>query len=303
MGAPSNRIERKDTDVTGELDASTGRRMLSLAAPMPKNRIRCNTKVASALIDGIALEEAHPDMEDFRNRPPIVALRRRTRTLDDAVRLQLVNRALSDRFAKYTPPSRRLGMLGRHTFQDRTGAKAAYISGLVVDFSISKTGRLSRICLLSPSTTDTAGMFPTRPFDSHIWLMADDMDACGDYGDATDDNPTVHGQASDHSGEIHLGEMLCIAARLRAYRDKHGRRRIDVGEWAPLAASCLYLLRHSDGGLSLKHVPSHLMRSMRLVRIGEDGTPDWADPIALAGEVERWERMWPAASTDLRLYS
>lgn len=282
-------------------DPLAAHRMLDLANGMRPAPIRCNVTVASTLGEGTPLRESDGD-EDFRVKPPIIATRHRVNTVEDAIRLQLINRALADRFAKYTPSSRRLAMLDQHTFCDGTGAKCAYISGLVTGFSTSANGRLSRICLLSPTVNQNVGGIPVRAFDSHIWLMSGDMDACGDYGDVESDDPVGHNRMPDHSGELHIGDTLCIAARLRAYTDKHGRRRLGVGEWTPLIAACLYLLRRRDGDLALKHVPTHLMRQMRVLNIEADGTPHWADPTDLTEEIGRWEAEFPAASSQLRLY-
>ena len=94
---------------------------------------------------------------------------------------------------------------------------------------------------------------------------------------------------------------MTIAAQINTYVDSQGRKRLGVGEWSPLFAALIYGYTGADGRSVYKHVPVHLLKHLRLLKIESNGTARWADAHMLACEVENAERRYPKSAGEMRL--
>lgn len=231
---------------------------------------------------------------------PLASLRRRIRTVDDATRLQLVYHTMYSRFAGYEPATRRLDLIHGPTHSDPTGALCAYLTGLVVDVADNGNGETGRICLESPTMTSTPYRFEGTPIDTHLWLHANGLHPDGDYADANDPDPRLR-EGYENGDRIAVGDMLVIAARLHAYTDTRGRKRLGVGEWRPLGCSMYYGLTDGDGRDTIRFVPRHLVQRLTVLAFDADGMPRWSDPLALHRELDEYADRWPDLGRDLRI--
>lgn len=232
---------------------------------------------------------------------PLISYRQRLKTEQDIIRLQLSYRTTHLRFARWTQTNQRIDLINRHTHKDATGAVCAYIGGLVTDFSMNADGSMARICLLAPNVTDD----PRRPnmwnsVDSHLWLRANMLRVNGDFYDKKRSQQVKNRKNTDQSGAVYIGDYLMVAAQIMAY-ETHGRRRLGVGLWTPTGHSLMYGFTGVDNHTRLKHVPQHLLKHMRVLKITRDGIPLWADPSQLTAEIARWERKFPEAAGELSL--
>lgn len=216
---------------------------------------------------------------------PLLSIRGRVASVDDATRLQLAYRSLHLNYGGMTPASRRLALLDAAK-PGPGGALRVEIRGIATDFAAVPTGgggsyeayeaargvSISRICLVSP----IAGAGPA-PFDSHIWLSAADCAAGADLN-------------------LHLGQAWRVDAELRSYANG----RIGLGSWTPLEAALAYVRLDADGRSSGAHADRRYVKRLRLARIA-GGAVSWADAKALAAELSRLERRWPEAAGGMRL--
>lgn len=271
---------------------------------------------ANYLYDGIAKTNRILDLANIRNQPeeiglplttlykmrygtdcrivkgyvvndgerPLVPSASRMKTDEDVALLQADYVLTHRRNSIHTPSSKRLKLLGKRSYVDPSGARAAYVSGFVVDFHYSQ-GRIDRICLASPALQrDPFSMtFDEPPVDSHIWLKVSNMDA-----HAPTERPADSAMCNniDMSGEIHMGDWLLIAGRISPYRDRKGMLRLGIGTWKAGRAITMY----TTGNIKLRPriVPGHLHHSMTVVSFDRAGRATWADPFALRREVNFW---------------
>lgn len=283
------------------LSGNIGDRFVKLSQQKQEPDIWYSERSLYKLRFGMDFHEYQEGEEETSEMAPILTMRHRIKTREEALKLQLSYRTLHTRFAKRTPYSQRLELAHGATHKDKTGAVCAYIVGLVTDFATFADGRLARICLTSPFLVEKPGMANGKPFDSHIWLHVDRLHVDGDYADPADPDPRVHNQNQDLSGVIHIGELLTVAARINTYVDSQGRKRLGAGEWSPLTAALIYGYTGADGRSLYKHVPMHLLKHLRLLKIESDGTARWADPHMLTCEVENAERKYPKSAGEMRL--
>lgn len=238
---------------------------------------------------------------DLTRTIPIMRYRYRLQTEEEIVRLQLAYHMIHAKFSQYTPRSRRVELANDHRHKDKTGAVCVYVAGMITDFALGPNGRLGRICLISPTVLRDPRKFSGKPIDSHLWLRADRLHVFGDYGDPDDDDPNLHGQVDNPSGDINIGDTVVLAGRLHVYTDSHGVRRIGIGEWSPLGRSLLYSFADKDLRDTVHHVPRHKVKHLRLLKIESDGTPLWADPHMLEQELRRCRRMYPSSADEMHL--
>lgn len=214
---------------------------------------------------------------------PLVAVRSRVRTSDEATLMRLRYLRIYRNLAAYTPCNRRLDLLARRTHTDRYGTVCVYLSGVVVDWRETSDGRIARVCLMSPSVTDRGDRASFHPIDSHLWLMGDLLRTKDADYLATDD-PLRGVPRTD--GALHLGDTVVIAARLRSYVDAHGRRRFGIGEWTPLTRGLLYGLTYKDGAVRSRCAPKHLSDQLTVLKVRADGEAWWRDPAELQAELD-----------------
>lgn len=281
------------------LSGNIGNRLVKLSQQKQEPDIRYSERSLYKLRFGMDFHEYQEGEEETSEMVPILTMRHRIKTREEALKLQLSYRTLHTRFAKRTPYSQRLELAHGMTHKDKTGAVCAYIVGFVTGFATFADDRLARICLTSPFLVEEPGIANGKPFDSHIWLRVDRFHVDGDYADPTVPDPRVHNQ--DLSGVIHIGELLTIAAQINTYVDSQGRKRLGVGEWSPLVAALIYGYKGADGRSVYKHVPAHLLKHLRLLKIESNGTARWADAHMLACEVENAERRYPKSAGGMRL--
>lgn len=276
-------------------------RILRLAGtPQSRPEITYTDQVLYKVIYGTGFVEEQDGCKDLTEQVPLMRYRRRLNTRTDALRLQLIYQTLHQRFGAITPYSQRLKLIQDCRYKDTTGALCTYVTGMVTDFE-PVAGTIGRICLISPTVSNTASNPGTDPIDSHLWLMADQLDLDHDYTNPADQTPGLRNPGDPMGGDIRIGDMLTVAARINAYTDSHGRRRLGVGEWTPLCRSLLYVYEDADQRLTVRFVPRHLMKHLRIIRFQPDGTPQWANPHMLTRETERWHRKYPDATSQLKL--
>ena len=271
--------------------------------PKEPPRITGDPHALYRLFTGYDFVELEEGEDDYSQRTPIMTYRRRIQTEEAALRLQLTYHTLHQRFAMYTPYSQRLDLVNNHTHKDRLGNLCVYVRGLVTDYAVMPHTGISRICLISPTIVDNPRSLDTdtTPIDSHIWLRADRLDLTGDYTDPSDPDPRLHCEARTSGGDIRIGDLLTVAGRVNAYTDEHGRRRLGVGEWTPLSSTLLYEHSHKDGSITIRHVPRHLLKHMRILKITGSTKPLWADAHMLDREIIRWQRKYPQQASQMRI--
>lgn len=274
-------------------------RMASLAArPAAAPAARLGRHAAHRLAYGSDFEDVEPGSQPV-DRVPLITVRGRVARPDEAARLQLAYRTLQSRFARHTRTGRRLSMAGDAAFPDASGALCTFVTGLVTDAAAGPDGALGRIMLTAPTVSRLPGVLDGPAADSHLWLRCADLDPAGDHAPADDPDARLHA-GLEGRGAIHMGETLCVAARLSGYTDSRGRRRLGVAEWTPVACALLYRRAGADGGLRLGHAPRHVVSALELMAF--DGTAvAWRDPLALMAEADGLAARWPSCADGMEL--
>lgn len=286
-----------------------------LTTPATEPAIHGSIRALSTILLGETLDEVEPGSKEFSTRQPFIATRSRIRDGEAAERLQLSYHALHKRFIRPSPVSQRLALLN-HTFQTGDGVLHVMVKGLLADwtdelvrfdehgermdrdeflemakadsehgvYDATRVRQLTRLCLDAPISA--GGEHPdVEMVDSHLWL---------------DSSKLVRFEGGVGPKALHIGEYVTVDAHLRAYRDRHGNRRLGVDLWQPVESSVEYTLTDADGRDRQMHVPSHLVKRMRVVKLDDD-EPRWADPRQLQAEVDRLRRRWPQESDELQL--
>lgn len=244
------------------------KRLLALAEePAPRLGFRAAVQ-AKRLVDSPEGRPAAPRRVDARDAVIVPLMARRVRRADDAARLQASYVADQRRYAARNPGSQRLGLVDA-AVPDGSGALTVTMTGVLADWhQHALNDQVDRVLLATPTAWREDGS--PVVVDSHVWLRADRLTG-------VESHPLV----------LHAGETILLVARLHAYRDAHGNRRLGLGEWTPTRAALRYGLR-VDGRVGARTVPPALVHRFELARIDPDGMTSWADAPALDAEYERF---------------
>lgn len=274
-------------------------RMASTCAPAPAIHVSPSTDIS--LREGVTWRERRPGTADATGGVPLLGIRGRVDSVERALQLQLAYHTTAARLVARTPPSQRLNLTD-WAWRDTTGALCAFVSGIVTA-TREHDGRLGRLMLLSPFITPgPVDLGEVRVFDSHLWLRTDLADTSPMPRLRPADPALMWPHVDSPAGRVALGDLVTCAARLGAYVDRKGRKRLGVAEWKPFSRSLLYWSMDADGRYRMRAVPRHLVTDgLTVLDVDGDGVARWADPERLDGTLDGLGARWPFVADRMAL--